>query len=100
MHCFRRACHCMLLLMVVATSACTGTARADDAAPKPEIHIAHATGAIVIDGNFDDAGWQGVTPETTWYETNVSDNQRPPVGTAAYLSYDEHFLYVWNVSEA
>ena len=55
----------MSFLLVVAMSVPTGTTSADDSVPKPEIQIARATGAIVIDGNLDDAGWQGVTPDTT-----------------------------------
>ncbi|MEO8505979.1 MAG: DUF5916 domain-containing protein, partial [Acidobacteriota bacterium] len=50
-------------------------------------------GAIVLDGDLTDPGWQGATPITTWYETNVGDNVEPQVKNLAYLVYDDHFFY-------
>ncbi len=61
--------------------------------PGPPLTIARATGPIAIDGDLSDAGWQGITPDTTWFETKVSDNGEPAVKNAGYLAYDDHYLY-------
>ncbi len=78
---------------LLACAVVTSAVNADDAVPKSVISIQHSTGAIVVDGNLDDAGWTTVAPETTWYETNVTDNTTPPVKTVGYLTYDDHYLY-------
>ncbi|HSE63695.1 MAG TPA: hypothetical protein VLG15_08815, partial [Thermoanaerobaculia bacterium] len=57
------------------------------------ISITRAAGPIAIDGNLSDAGWQGATKVTTWYETNPGDNVEPKVKNVGYLTYDEKFLY-------
>jgi hypothetical protein len=59
----------------------------------PVTHIARATGAITIDGNLDDPGWQNATKFETWYETNPGDNIEPKVKTIGYVTYDDHFFY-------
>ncbi len=61
--------------------------------PGPPITIQRATGPITVDGKLDDAGWKGITPITTWYETKVSDNGEPPVKNTGWLAYDDHYLY-------
>ena len=61
--------------------------------PGPPIGIARVSGAITIDGDLSDAGWQGVTPVTTWFETRVGDNVEPQVKNVGYLAYDDQFLY-------
>jgi len=65
-------------------------AGAEQAAPIP---ITRAAGPIAIDGNLSDAGWQGATKVSTWYETNPGDNTEPRVKNVGYLTYDEKFLY-------
>jgi hypothetical protein len=79
------------LLLAVALLA--PAARAADPAPGPPLTIRRAPGAIAIDGDLDDAGWQGVEPITTWFETRVGDNVEPQVANAAFLAYDEHDFY-------
>jgi len=61
--------------------------------PGPPITIQRAPGAITLDGDLSDPGWQGLTPITTWYETNVGDNVEPQVKNVAYLTYDDHYFY-------
>ena len=65
------------------------------APPEQGVPIAasRAAGPIVIDGNLTDAGWQGATKVSTWYETNPGDNVEPQVKNVGYLAYDEKFLY-------
>jgi hypothetical protein len=66
-------------------------AAAQDAPPPLAIH--RASGPIAVDGDLSDAGWQGVAPLETWYETNPGDNVPPSVGNAGYLAYDDGFFY-------
>ena len=61
--------------------------------PGPPLDIQRTAGEIKLDGDLDDAGWQGITPITTWYETNVGDNVEPQVKNVARLAYDEKYLY-------
>jgi hypothetical protein len=57
------------------------------------LHIAHATGAIKVDGNLSDEGWQDVKPLTTWYEVNPGDNTPPRLRNVGRIAYDDRFLY-------
>jgi hypothetical protein len=61
--------------------------------PPPELHIARTQGAITIDANLDDAGWKGVPPVETWFETNPGDNVPPSVKNVGYVTYDERYFY-------
>lgn len=73
-----------------------GAAIAANAAPPEKgspIPITRASGAIVVDGDLSDAGWQGATKVTTWYETNPGDNIEPKLKNVGYLTYDDKFLY-------
>jgi hypothetical protein len=63
------------------------------AAARPPLHIRKVSAPIVIDGELDDAGWQGIPEITTWYETNVGDNVEPQVRNVGYLAYDESHFY-------
>ncbi len=61
--------------------------------PGPPLTIRRAAGPIVLDGDLSDPGWQGIEPITTWFETNPGDNVEPAVRNAAWLAYDDHYLY-------
>jgi hypothetical protein len=61
--------------------------------PPPEIHIARTQGAIAVDGDLDDAGWRGVLPVETWFETNPGDNIPPSVKNLGYVTYDDRYFY-------
>jgi hypothetical protein len=67
--------------------------RAADPKPGPPLTIVRATGAITVDGDLSDPGWQGVPGITTWFETRVGDNVEPQVGNVAYLAYDDDYFY-------
>jgi hypothetical protein len=45
--------------------------------PGPPLTIHRAPGAIVLDGDLSDAGWNGAQEIVQWYETNVGDNVEP-----------------------
>src|SRR4051812_12080646 len=57
------------------------------------LHIARATGAIKVDGNLSDEGWQDVKPLTTWYEVNPGDNTPQRLRNVGRIAYDDRFLY-------
>jgi hypothetical protein len=71
--------------------ACAGGALAQDA--PPTLSIQRAKGAITVDGDLSDPGWQGVAPVEKWYETNPGDNVEPSVKNVGYLAYDDSFFY-------
>src|ERR1700688_2258312 len=66
---------------------------ADDTSASPEIHLHRAAGAITIDGDLSDPGWQGATRVETFFETNPGDNVPASVKTVAYLTYDDRYFY-------
>ncbi|HEV3073690.1 MAG TPA: DUF5916 domain-containing protein, partial [Thermoanaerobaculia bacterium] len=80
-----------------ALATAAGTARpawaADDPSASPEIHLHRAAGAITIDGDLSDPGWQGATRVETFFETNPGDNVPASVKTVAYLTYDDRYFY-------
>ncbi|HYH47691.1 MAG TPA: DUF5916 domain-containing protein [Thermoanaerobaculia bacterium] len=65
----------------------------EGAAGLPAVRAVRAAGPIDVDGKLGDAGWQGVAPETTFFETNRSDSGPPPAATTAWLAYDDRFFY-------
>ena len=80
--------------LVLFLAACLPVvARAADPQPGPPISIQRAKGPITLDGDLSDPGWQGITPISKWYETNVGDNVEPQVKNLAYLTYDDHYFY-------
>ncbi len=80
-------------LNVIICLVSAAVASADDPVSLPPLTIARASGPIALDGALDDAGWQGATPITTWFETNVGDNVEPQVRNVAFLAYDSRYLY-------
>lgn len=83
----------LAVLATLATLAFADGARAANPQPGPPLAIQRAAGPITLDGDLSDAGWQGVTPITNWFETHVGDNVEPQVKNVAYLTYDDHYLY-------
>jgi hypothetical protein len=55
--------------------------------------IQRANGPIAMTGDLSSPGWQGLQPDTVWYETNVGDNAPPQVRNVAYLTYDDKYFY-------
>ncbi|HEX3108299.1 MAG TPA: hypothetical protein VHU41_04325, partial [Thermoanaerobaculia bacterium] len=64
--------NCRAPLLIALMVCCVPAFAADDSLPN--IHITHASGPIVVDGDLSDAGWQGATKFEQWYETNPGDN--------------------------
>ena len=80
-------------LLVLSAGVAAGPALAADPKPGPPLTIQRAAGEINIDGDVNDAGWQGIQPVTTWFETRVGDNVEPQVKNVGYLTYDDRFFY-------
>lgn len=79
---------------LVALGAVAGAAEPSSSPPPPpEIHIVRTTGPIVIDGDLSDAGWKGVAPIETWFETNPGDNIVPSVKSVGWVAYDDRYFY-------
>lgn len=79
--------------LLLAALAMPATAWSAAPQPGPPLSARRLTGPIVLDGNLDDAGWKDVAPITQWYETRLTDNTEPTVKNAAWIAYDEHYLY-------
>src|SRR4030095_11952165 len=87
----RLAWRCLAMVALVAVAQSPAWSAAPQ--PGPPITIKRSTGAITIDGDLTDPGWQGVDPVTTWFETRVGDNVEPQVKNVGYLTYDDHYFY-------
>jgi hypothetical protein len=60
----------------------------------PTLHTSPAGGPIRIDGELDDAGWQGAAKATGFAEVSPGDQVEPPVRSEAWVTYDDVNLYV------
>jgi hypothetical protein len=65
-----------------------------EATSHPHLETRLAQGEITIDGELDDAGWQGLTPAQNFAEHSPGDQTRPPVDTEVLVTYNDEFLYV------
>jgi hypothetical protein len=63
-------------------------------APTPPMDIRRAAGAIDIDGDLADAGWQGALTFDNFVETSPGDNVPAKVKTTVWLTYDQKYFYV------
>lgn len=59
-----------------------------------QISITRLEGAIVIDGDLTDAGWQKAIRVSDFYEYWKNDNAPAPAPTVAMLTYDDGFVYI------
>ena len=81
------------LAILLASASLGSAAAAAVPSPGPPLTITRAAGPITVDGNLDDAGWQGIPGVSQWYETRVGDSVEPHVKNVGYLAYDEKYLY-------
>ncbi|MCU1349440.1 MAG: hypothetical protein JWO56_2470, partial [Acidobacteria bacterium] len=58
------------------------------------VALHRASGPIAIDGDLTDAGWQGAATIDIFYETSPGDNTPPAAKTVAFVTYDDHALYI------
>jgi hypothetical protein len=81
----------------VAAAYCRGytsdtTAFRPQRAPSLDVH--RATGPIHLDGTLDDPGWSDVEPATRFTEFIPDQDVPATVGNMAFVTYDDHNLYV------
>lgn len=60
----------------------------------PTINVRPATGTFKIDGELNDPGWQKAARADGFAEISPADQEKPPVESAAWITYDETHLYV------
>lgn len=90
----------MLLLACGTGAAAQEMARLDTPSATTEAEAPYvlqadrAPGPIHVDGELDDAGWQGAAVATGFTEFQPRDNFPSPTNTRAWLTYDEDHLYV------
>jgi hypothetical protein len=63
----------------------------------PQIDIHKTSGDINIDGNLNDPGWEGATLITHFVEHRPGDQLKPPVETAARITYDDNNFYLSSI---
>jgi hypothetical protein len=84
-----------VLVFVVVTCSVTGRSQ-DGFSPndKPTLTVNRTAGQIKIDGEFDDAGWQGAAKATNFADYTPGDRTKPPVETEVLVTYDDENLYL------
>ncbi|HKY60742.1 MAG TPA: DUF5916 domain-containing protein [Gemmatimonadota bacterium] len=61
---------------------------------RPTLEVRRAAGPIELDGELDDAGWQGAARTDDFSETFPKERGRPPVESEVWVTYDDRNLYV------
>jgi hypothetical protein len=61
---------------------------------RPVLKVQRALGAIKVDGDLSDPGWQGAQPATNFTEHSPGEEIKPPVNTKVYVTYDDENLYL------
>ncbi len=61
---------------------------------KPRLAVGRAPGAIKIDGEIDDAGWNGAAKAENFAEHTPGDKVQPPVATEVLVTYDAEDFYL------
>jgi len=84
-----------LLLFLITITTTTALAQADfEAAVEPRLSVTRAMGEISIDGVLDDAGWRDAGRADHFTERFPGNNTAPGAETEAWITYDDHNLYV------
>jgi len=80
-------------LALIGTS--PGISQAGEYVPifHPNLVVTRATGAIKIDGELGDPGWQGSAKAGNFAEHKPGDQTKPDVDTEVLLTYDDTNLY-------
>jgi hypothetical protein len=81
-------------LFLIGVSTCMFAADAPVPPGPGPVNLAKTTGAIQLDGDLNDSGWQNATVIDKFYETSPGDNTEPKVRTVAYLTYDSRYFYI------
>ena len=83
-----------LSVFAAALSLAAGPGASAEERTPPPLRIHRAAGPIAVDGDLGDPGWKGAAEVSEFFETNPGDNVKPGVATAAWVTYDETYLYV------
>ncbi|MDF1545564.1 MAG: DUF5916 domain-containing protein [bacterium] len=88
----------LLLCFTISISIPSPVFAADSSAFVPQMHpnleIRPLVGSISIDGDISDDGWQNAARADNFSEVSPGDQVKPPVESAALVTYDESNLYV------
>jgi uncharacterized protein DUF5916/cellulose/xylan binding protein with CBM9 domain len=80
--------------LVVCLVAAAATFASAETPPAPPIQIHRAEGAIRIDGDLADPGWNHAASISAFVEGQPGDNTPAKVKTVAYLTYDDRYFYI------
>ncbi|MGE5233381.1 MAG: DUF5916 domain-containing protein [Acidobacteriota bacterium] len=79
-------------LLPVAAAAAAEPAAEPPRTPPMDIH--RAAGKIEVDGDLNDAGWQGALSFDKFVEGSPGDNIPAKVKTTVWLTYDDKYFYI------
>lgn len=87
---------CLLILCLLIIPSAWAQADNGSYVPiyRPSLEIFRATGAIAIDGDLNDPGWNGAAKAGNFAEHNPGDQTKPEVDTEVLITYDDDNLYV------
>jgi Domain of unknown function (DUF5916)/Carbohydrate family 9 binding domain-like len=80
--------------IVVALLALGPALLADTPPPPPPLAIHRTAGAIVVDGDLSDAGWQNAATLDQFWEGSPGDDIPARVKTIVKLAYDDRAFYI------
>ncbi len=85
-----------LLLLIWLCGFPSTAGASDDYVPvyHPKLVIHRAASSIKIDGELQDAGWQGAAKADNFAEHNPGDQTKPDVDTEVLITYDDENLYI------
>lgn len=91
----RAALRALALTLLSASAALAQSAAAPAAvAARPVFTVARTVAVPKIDGQLDDATWQGAPTLALGYETRPGENIPAKIRTDVWITYDQHALYV------
>ncbi len=61
---------------------------------KPVLNVTRSDATIKVDGEIDDAGWQGAAKADKFAENTPRDRVKPPVETEVLVTYDSDNFYL------
>ncbi len=84
------------LLLIAPTSQSSSVVTQNEFTPQynPTLKAHRVKGEIKVDGELNDAGWQGALPAGNFTEHSPGDEVAPPVRTEAFVAYDDDNLYL------
>jgi Domain of unknown function (DUF5916)/Carbohydrate family 9 binding domain-like len=91
----RRTASCLLMALVLPAGA--WASEADDAAevrPRSVYRVERTESTVEIDGQLDEAVWKKEPTFLLDFETRPAENEKAPVRTEVWITYDVNDLYV------